>query len=58
VDKLSSKNFSHELKNELCVEGQIEKVSHPLVKQVIAQVLAEKSIDASRGSTFGEGGGG
>lgn len=52
----SARSFSQDLKDEVTVADHIEAIQHPLVKQVIAQVLAEKSIDVSNGSTFGEGG--
>jgi hypothetical protein len=53
----SARNFSQDLKDQSDAADQIEAVRHPLVKQIITQVLAEGSIDTPQGSAFGEGGG-
>lgn len=50
-------NFSHDLKTDRSVEGQIEKIAHPLVKQILTDVLSEETKDSVQGSAFGEGGG-
>lgn len=55
MEKQKTLNFSHDLKNESCIEGQIEKVAHPLVKQILSKVLAEDVDGMSLGSSFGEG---
>lgn len=53
--KQTTMNFSHDSKDKQSVEVQLEKVGHPLVKQILSQVLAEDANDASLGSAFGEG---
>lgn len=52
-----TRNFSQDLKVQNAAVEQIEAIQHPLVKQVIAQILADNSIDTPQGSAFGEGGG-
>ncbi len=53
--KPASKNFSLDLKVCQPIDEHLELVGHPLVKQVLTQVLAEESGDGSLGSAFGEG---
>jgi hypothetical protein len=52
-----ARNFSQDLKDQVGVADQIEAIQHPLVKQAIAQVIADNSNDTQQGSAFGEGGG-
>ena len=56
MTKQGAKNFSIELDDCQSVDEQVESVGHPLVKQVLNQVLAEESGNAGEGSSFGEGG--
>ncbi len=51
-----SKNFSVDVQDCNSVDEQLKLVGHPLVKQVLTQVLREDSSDGSSGSAFGEGG--
>ncbi len=53
--KLTTTKFSTESQDAQRVEAQMENVRHPLVKQILSQVLAEETGDASLGSAFGEG---
>ncbi len=53
--KLLSKNFAIDVQDCNSVDEQLELVGHPLVKQILTQVLAEESGDGSMGSAFGEG---
>ncbi len=54
--KQVAKIFSLDIKDCQPVDEQVGLVGHPLVKQILTQVLAEESGDSGSGSAFGEGG--
>lgn len=47
--------FSIELKENALNQTSVQ---HPILKQIINEVIAEHAVDANLGSSFGEGGGG
>ncbi len=49
-------NFSNEVKQTKLSDKHLELVGHPLLRQVISEVLAESQDETKIGSSFGEGG--
>lgn len=52
--KRTATNFSCGLIDQKFVDVQREQVKHPLVKQIMSQVLAEGQEESAFGSSFGE----
>lgn len=50
------KSFSNEVKQTKLSDKHLELVGHPLLRQVISEVLTEEQDEAKIGSSFGEGG--
>jgi hypothetical protein len=50
------KNFSNEVKQTKLSDKHLELVGHPILRQVISEVLSEELDETKIGSSFGEGG--
>lgn len=53
-----STSFSYDVcasNRDDCLDLKVERIGHPIIKQIVSRVLAEDSGDMSLGSQFGEG---
>lgn len=52
--KQTQMNFSHELRQSKVSDKQLESIGHPLLKQVMTEILTNELDDNAFGSSFGE----
>lgn len=51
---IEANDFSDDISADDCIDLMIEQINHPRIKQIVVEVLAEKTGGLGTGSGFGE----